>query len=515
MKKLFAISLICWSILHCSIQHRRIISPVSMSRSETGAYWLYIGMDDRVAGKPEDAVGRHKKGDLISVVSVFKNVPSTKVQGVYAIIKVDSISIADIVEYTSSWEDTVIAGNDTITTTKAYRRWRFNVNALGLVRGIDTTRTSFGLIKANASRKTPDVLLGYERKCKIEKYVNIPIKKFFDWAIPKAYATEQITTCNLPGETYANIVIWESTEDGTMNTGDPDVLECYDDDGILANSTRINIDGWTNNDATTQIIVRVATGEQHTGTDSTGFTRQNSASAGTGSIIVQEDFTIIDGIDWDGTGVGSTTITLNNGLGLIVRNNIVRNSDLIGIRVAENVDDNFDIFNNIIYDSDAQGISIQSNQIGRIYNNTVYNNGSHGIRADYDTGADSSLFSNNASFDNSSAEFQDTLKMRVGSTNNASSDGTADDNALLEGIVDLTDTDQFTAPAQPNRDFSVLDTGADIYNAGTDLSGTVDDDAIGTLRPQSTAHDIGAFEFIVADVSTPATKKAVRPRWWN
>jgi hypothetical protein len=60
-----------------------------------------------------------------------------------------------------------------------------------------------------------------------------------------------------------------------------------------------------------------------------------------------------------------------------------------------------------------------------------------------------------------------------------------------------TDTDQFTDP--DNHDYSVLDTGSVLYNNGTDLSGSgINDDIIGTSRPQSTSYDIGAHEFPVA-----------------
>jgi hypothetical protein len=41
-----------------------------------------------------------------------------------------------------------------------------------------------------------------------------------------------------------------------------------------------------------------------------------------------------------------------------------------------------------------------------------------------------------------------------------------------------------------------LKSGADCIGAGTDLSGTVDDDFDGVARPQGAAYDIGAYEFV-------------------
>lgn len=53
-----------------------------------------------------------------------------------------------------------------------------------------------------------------------------------------------------------------------------------------------------------------------------------------------------------------------------------------------------------------------------------------------------------------------------------------------------------------NGNYAVKDTGSDLYNAGTDLSGSgVTTDIIGTARPQASTYDIGAFEYISA--STP------------
>ena len=53
--------------------------------------------------------------------------------------------------------------------------------------------------------------------------------------------------------------------------------------------------------------------------------------------------------------------------------------------------------------------------------------------------------------------------------------------------------DNFTSAA--GDDFTVKDTDADIYNTGSDLSGTFTDDIAGTTR---TTWDIGAFEYVAA-----------------
>lgn len=498
MRRLFLLFLFAWAGLHCTPSYRKIIPPDEIDvTNQSDVYWLYIAMEDKMAVKPEDAIGRSKKGDLVSVVTLRKNIPSAKVQQNFAIIKVTGITQKEISQFTSTWEDTLVTARGDSIVTRADRRWEIDVDFLSITKGLDTSRVAFSSIKAHINRKTSATLLGYERKCVIERYVNVPIRKLLDWTLPiRAFATEQITTCNLPGETFPDIVTWESTEDGVMTTGNPVVLECYDDDGILAGAVLVNVSGWTNNDATTQIIVRPAIGEGHTGTDSTGFQRENTG----GNIrhfFLRESFTIIEGLDLNGLASTSDAIQLELGTNIIIRNMIIRNQAGRGIFVDNSAGANFELYNNDIYDV-VTGIQVNEEQAGVVANNTIHTSTSFGIRANYSTGGDSTLFSNNAVFVSTTADFFGTALYKVGSTNNASDDATADDDALLNGVVNLTDTDQFTAPAQPNRDFSVLDNGADIYNAGADLSGTLVDDIIGTSRPQASTYDIGAFEFPVA-----------------
>lgn len=513
MRKLFLLILFAWVGLHCTSAYRKIIPPdlIEVDRQQD-LHWLYFRLEDRVAVLPRDAVGRSKKGDLVQVLPVTRQFrPTTREQQEYAIIKVVGMTAQDISDFTSSWEDTVSTAQGDSTFSLSYRRWETDVDFLSIIKGLDTSRVNFSSIKTCITRKTSATLLGYERKCAVERYVNVPIRRSVNRILPKkAFATEQIKTCNKTGEDYNTIVLWEDAEDGAMTTGNPDVLECYDDDGILKNSTRVDINGWTNNDATTQIIVRTASGEQHTGTDSTGFQRENTGSS-INSFLIREEFTIIQGLEINQNGVTNRGVYLLNADNITLRDCLLFGGGSGFPMVSLESGDGVLIFNNCIYENAQTGLIYSTGNLASIINNTFYNNASRGLRINASS-PDSVLVINNASFDSgTSDDIAGGTLARTGSTNNMTEDLTGDDGNLANGTTGLTATDQFTSPAAPTNDFSVLDTGANIYNGGDDQSGTVDVDIIGTARPQASTYDVGAFEFVVAAGADPATPKKGRP----
>lgn len=508
--------LILLSVLLFTCAERMIpIKPSSeITPFQLNAHWVYVELEDKVLISPIDTKGRSKRGDVIQTLPVTKQfIPSPLEQQAYAIKKVIGLTDKDIFDLTQSWDDTVISKNDTTITYQAYRKKEINLSKFSCIKGLDTTSISRDSLFNNISDKTHTQLGRYERKRLIYEYAYHRINKFFDWAIPKAYAAEHIMTVNKTGEDYNTIVLWEAGEDGAMTDGTDEVCEVYDDDGILKNSTRVDINGWSNNDPNTRIIIRPATGEQHTGTDSTGFQRENTGTSQ--SIITREAYIIIEGLDINnGSSSGRAIWLYANPDTIVIKNNLVWGGPGAGLQVGTG--DSIVVVNNVFYNlptGDA-GVKFDDGNGNRFLNNTVYNC-RVGIKVFTQTG-DSLVVSNNAFFNNASIDMFDMDEVRsigVPSTNNCTSDASGDDNNLSGGIINKTDIDNFTSPS--TADFSVKDNSADIYDAGADLSGIFTDDVIGTSRPQSSAFDIGAFELIVAAAANPGTKKKRAPIFWN
>jgi hypothetical protein len=134
------------------------------------------------------------------------------------------------------------------------------------------------------------------------------------------------------------------------------------------------------------------------------------------------------------------------------------------------------------------------------YNNTGYNIGNSseaggGMIAGIS--ADSTLVvKNNLAMNFANPCYSDLTRIDTGS-NNASSDGTADDSPLTSGVVDKTSySDYFVSVSSGSEDFHLKSTATDFIGAGADLSTTFNDDIDGVTR--SGTWDIGADEYVAA-----------------
>jgi len=508
MKKLFAISLICWLVLHCSIEHRRIIPPFEIVISQhLPGYWLYFRMEDRVAVNPDDSIGRSKKGDLVQVRLVTENLtPSIKEQQEWAIIRVDEITNLDIAKYTESWEDSVTR------VPKAYRRWTFDVDALSIRKGLDTSMVDFDSIKVQSSRKTTEMLMGYKKKCQIEKYVYSPLKKTFNWMIPKLYAPETVNTINRTGQDYDTLTLWEDAVDGDITAGNAEVAECYDDDGDLPDNLTIN--GFTT-DADSYVEVRTPSAERHSGTAASGFklVANNDAIL----ITINDDHVRITGliIDQDSTDLIFQVNFISSTNDIRISYNIItfeQGSDAI---LITDTDTNLKYFNNVLY-----GIGTIVNFIDGFQVNCdsawVYNNSFFNSYQAFRANAGVVYAKNNLSFGSTfdfSGSFQSTSDFNISADASAPDNG----NSILSATIDATN--DVISLTSGSEDLHVRGTSSDLYNNGQDLSSdtflNITDDIVGISRPQSTSYDIGAFELIVSVAATPATKKGIRARWWN
>lgn len=166
----------------------------------------------------------------------------------------------------------------------------------------------------------------------------------------------------------------------------------------------------------------------------------------------------------------------------ITRNNYVhdcaaQNSNLAGMLI-DGI--NNQIYNNIVTRS-AYGITTFSASVGAlVYNNTVYANSQFGL-FNY-PGSSTTQWKNNIIYQNTGGPIRD---LGSGSTT----------------ATNLTTNPSFVNAAA--NDYHLQSSSA-AKDMGTNLSPTVTTDKDSVPRPQGSAYDIGAYEFVLADTTPPA-----------
>jgi hypothetical protein len=275
-------------------------------------------------------------------------------------------------------------------------------------------------------------------------------------------------------------------------------------------TTNVIIDGYTT-DATRYINIYTTGEAKHNGKWDTGAYRLITSSSTGTSLSISDNYVTINGLQISGENITSTyvrVITVASNINpVIIKNNIIKAREstagaggIIYINVRSFNSENV-IYNNIIYNAtgtDAYGIYLTSSDagtIGKIYNNTIYN-------------CKSGLL-----FNSSSGTYVVSNNLLMGCTtcingvsnidegeNNATNDGTGDDNNLEGGIVDKTSySDYFVSTTSGSEDFHLKSTATDFIGAGVDLSATFTDDIDGDTR---SSWDIGADEYVSAVVAT-------------
>jgi parallel beta-helix repeat protein len=184
--------------------------------------------------------------------------------------------------------------------------------------------------------------------------------------------------------------------------------------------------------------------------------------------------------------------------------NIVRNNTIYDLTIAYfNVDrpdtriwgmlvsgDNNQIYNNVIYginfayQGSNAGIFVYTGSGHKIYNNTIANNTTDGIYIS--SGVSNVEVSDNIAYGNTGASFTDAGSGNVQTKN-------------LFGV-----DPRFVNPAAGNYQ---LQAGSPAIDAGT-ASSIAQTDFAGTVRPQGSAIDIGAFEY--SSATPPTAPQSVR-----
>ena len=292
------------------------------------------------------------------------------------------------------------------------------------------------------------------------------------------------TTSALTGDNaaYASLNAWEAAEDGIDHAGDDMVVNCAGatDDGA---GTCVIDSGWT---ADSISIIG----------DADGVWDDSHYTMGVGNwqyILIQHSDVSIANIQYNQGVNNANYINFTGDYDGGELKNCILKSDSSTSYLVRIVNGSVAVSNTIFYGSNGEGILLSYPGISSISNCTFYDC-DYGI---YMGGGTSTNITakNNVAIDCLTADF--SLES-ANVDHNCSSDTSATGTGSL---TEKTAANNFTSVTAGSEDFSVKDTDADIYNAGTTISG-VTTDAAGTSRPQATTYDIGAFEFEVTITNT-------------
>ncbi|MCP4650107.1 MAG: hypothetical protein GY853_08540 [PVC group bacterium] len=283
------------------------------------------------------------------------------------------------------------------------------------------------------------------------------------------------------------------------------------------------------------------------GDDILGIEIKNCRVSNMGSVGISTSFAVdilIENNEVWGSGNTHGVYVANSGDNPIVRGNASYNNDRGGIQInadpleaGDGIITNALVENNIVYNNGTSGLNFASIRNSLIRNNLVYDNQQHGIASWDDEAGDSYGSKDNKYLNNTvvaPSGGAHAFSLRNGSTGNVvknnilihegGQDSIAVDTESMAGLdsdynivtniedptgslVSLTswqnnynqDNNSIVATASsvfenPGSDNYKLKAGSPAIDQGANLSGDVNFDLLGVVRPQAFVYDIGTYE---------------------
>jgi len=346
-------------------------------------------------------------------------------------------------------------------------------------------------------------------RLKVNRHLGLILVFLLALAVNCLAATEVVKIVdpdNGPGTDYTSLSAWEAGEQGNLVDDDKIAIAKCRNTGGSADTTALEIRGWTTD---TDHYIKIWTdpneGYRHDGTAGTGY--RLDITDGSQVIYIRESHVKIFGLELTGSGTeyGFYAAAWESIDDIELAYNLIHDlggtdasSGGITFGTSTRYISNLKFYNNIIYNIGGSGFHSKSasSNSGNIFNNTIFNcNKSNNVwEAGIRDESGQFVFKNNAVFDSGNKDYYGNEATQNGGSNNASSDDTGN-----SGLQNLSSSNQFVDTTDGSEDLH-LKSGADLIDAGTDLSSYFTDDIDGDTR--SGTWDIGADEYVSAAAPT-------------
>ena len=418
----------------------------------------------------------------------------------YVVVRVPDMTYKDTKQYEKRLIE--VDGKNKVVIRK--RKYSFSSSEVetAKVGNLDAIQVNKATFESYLKTKKGDADEVSKPKADLFSYLNYysePIKVVLNIAFNKpAYAlSELLKTVKPSGGDYTSLESCMNANEQNLVANDKFFNVEIDDTWSSPDTTHVDIHNYVS-DATRNIHIFTTATARHDGTASTGYRLFIDGDEGIllfgYNIWVEIEGLIVEVTEDNGMNFNGTAEAVT------VHHNIVKMSspapytyDKAGISATKNTFS----YNNIVYGFTTTSKSNASTGIenghayGDAYNNTVYG---------CDVGIGGYVTAkNNISVNNNDADYSGTFN--AASTHNLASDTTAPEFNTFYDSKTIT----FVSTTTDSEDFHLASVDTDAIDLGTSLSGDFTDDIDGDTRPQGSAWDMGADEYVSGVTYCPPT----------
>jgi hypothetical protein len=281
-----------------------------------------------------------------------------------------------------------------------------------------------------------------------------------------------IRTVKSSGGDYTSLAAWEAGRQGVLS--EIETAECYS----FLDTAAVTIDGWT---TTSSFYIRIyaPTAERHIGVWNTGKYRLEGSNPFDGLLIINEQYTRLEGLQIRNTGASGHAVALN-AANCLIESTIGRGTDQVFRSYSGS---NGSIYRNCIgYGGSAEAFYIAFGET-LTFQNCTGAGGTYGWSDNDGTSTCTNCYARGTTGGYNG----------VGTITTSGASNTSGSPAGLDNVA--YSTVNFANVTAGSEDLRLV-SGSALIGSGTDLSGTFTVDIAGNTR--SVPFDVGAHEYVSA-----------------